>query len=177
MVELLFARTTDGDRLTRRIRGLARLGANNLRQTNLSRAVAIRTMLDFADLTDATLTDADFGWATIRNATIVGAVSRGTGFHGANLTGTRFDDATVYGISAWDVEIDDETSQKRLKVSPRDQPDDLEVAQFLYLLLNRQKLRNVLNAAFAAVDAFSRQDATGSLRQARRAGTRRDRAP
>jgi hypothetical protein len=59
--------------------------------------------------------------------------------------------AKVYGASVWDVETNDETKQTGLIITPADEPaiimvDDLEVAQFIYLLLNRDKIRNVINA-------------------------------
>jgi hypothetical protein len=57
--------------------------------------------------------------------------------------------AKVYGASVWDIETDDETKQTGLIITPDDQPaimvDDLEVAQFIYLLLNREKIRKVIN--------------------------------
>ena len=44
---------------------------------------------------------------------------------------------------------DEETKQTGLIITPDDQSaimvDDLEVAQFIYLLLNREKIRNVIN--------------------------------
>ncbi len=56
---------------------------------------------------------------------------------------------SIYGISVWDVQLEG-VKQDNLLITPPGEPtitvDDLEVAQFIYLLLNHKKLRNVLNA-------------------------------
>jgi hypothetical protein len=61
----------------------------------------------------------------------------------ANLDGTR-----VYGISAWDLQTDG-AQQNGLVITPQGQAmlsvDDIEVAQFVYLLINNQKIRNVID--------------------------------
>src|SRR6202040_825971 len=61
-----------------------------------------------------------------------------------DLTGCR-----IYGISAWNVLLED-TVQENLIITREDEPDiaadNLEVAQFIYLLLNHKKLRDVFNA-------------------------------
>ena len=59
--------------------------------------------------------------------------------------------AKIYGASVWDVETDDESKQTGLIITPDEDDqsaimvDDLEVAQFIYLLVNRKKIRNVIN--------------------------------
>jgi hypothetical protein len=66
-----------------------------------------------------------------------------TNLAGANLTGCR-----IYGISAWDLKLK-EAKQKSLIITQPAQPeitvDDLEVAQFIYLLLHNEKIRNVID--------------------------------
>lgn len=67
----------------------------------------------------------------------------GTDFTKANLERTR-----IYGISAWDIKKDG-LIQKDLIITPEGEPeitvDDLEVAQFIYLMLNNQNIRNVID--------------------------------
>lgn len=62
----------------------------------------------------------------------------------AVLTGSR-----VYGISAWDVKLSEGTKQQDLVVTRPDEPeittDDLELAQFLYLLLHNDELKRVID--------------------------------
>jgi hypothetical protein len=61
-----------------------------------------------------------------------------------DLTGCR-----IYGISAWGLKISDETKQLNLVITTDGEPeitaDNIEVAQFLYLLLHNEKLRSVID--------------------------------
>jgi hypothetical protein len=63
---------------------------------------------------------------------------------GANLTGCR-----VYGVSAWGLKLDGATQQTNLVITSEGEPeitvDDIEVAQFVYLLLHNEKIRNVID--------------------------------
>jgi hypothetical protein len=62
---------------------------------------------------------------------------------GADLTGCK-----VYGVSAWGL-ILDKAKQQNLIITPPKQPeitvDNLEVAQFVYLMLHNEKLRDVID--------------------------------
>lgn len=73
-----------------------------------------------------------------------------TNLANAVLTGYR-----VYGISAWDVKVSKETKQQDLVVTPLGKPevttDDLEVAQFIYLLLSNEKLQRVIDTITSKV--------------------------
>ena len=55
----------------------------------------------------------------------------------------------MYGASVWDVDLTD-AKQRDLVITQKDEPDitvdNLEVAQFVYLLLNNEKLRDVIDA-------------------------------
>ena len=66
------------------------------------------------------------------------------------MVGTNLSHCQVYGISVWDIISDERTCQDSLVITKAGEPqvlvDDLEIAQFIHLLLNHQKLRNVLNA-------------------------------
>jgi uncharacterized protein YjbI with pentapeptide repeats len=131
----------------------ANLQVASLIQANLIQANLIQANLNGADLTDAdlihakllgaNLSYADLSGAELISANLTGAVLVGTKFMNANLSGCH-----VYGVSVWDVHLD-EAVQTDLVVTPdgtlRITVDDLEIAQFIYLLLNNQKIRNVLN--------------------------------
>jgi hypothetical protein len=64
-------------------------------------------------------------------------------------------DCRIYGISAWDVRLSEETKQQGLIITPFGEPavtvDDLEVAQFVYLLIHNQKIRRVINTITSKV--------------------------
>ncbi len=93
--------------------------------------------LTFANLTNANLTDSQ-----IRSADLSGSILVGTNLSRANLTG-----ATIHGIAAWDLILDG-TVQDALRITKRGDPlisvDNIEVAQFVYLLLSSPKVRQVI---------------------------------
>jgi len=107
----------------------AKLPEANLSGTNLSRA----------KLREANLSEADLSEANLLLSTLVK-----TTLKGATLTGCR-----IHRISVWGTNLEG-AKQWNLNVSYENEPavmvDNLEVAQFVYLLLNHRKLRNVLNA-------------------------------
>jgi uncharacterized protein YjbI with pentapeptide repeats len=117
----------------------ADLRGAELREADLSRADLRRASLSFANLTGADLRNTDLREADLSGVTLVDT----------NLAATFLTDCRIYGISVWNVQLEG-AKQDNLVITPYDEPiitvDDLEVAQFIYLLLNHQKLRNVLNA-------------------------------
>ena len=65
----------------------------------------------------------------------------------ARATFTR---CRVYGIAAWDLDLSDVKDQSNLRITRDDEPDritvdNLEVAQFVYLLLHNEKIRDVIH--------------------------------
>ncbi len=112
----------------------------NLYETNLGGANLSGANLGEADVRGANLSRANLGGANLSGADLGGAL-----LIQANLA--KATAARVYGVSAWDVNLED-AIQTSLVITPKDQPeitvDDLEVAQFIYLLLNRRKLRDVI---------------------------------
>ena len=128
----------------------AELWNASLQSTNLTAAIlerveasgihAMGANLTFARLLDADLSDADLSDANLSYATLVR-----TNLEGATLTGCN-----VYGISVWDVNLDN-AQQSRLVIVGHGNElpvmvDDIEVAQFVHLLLNHRKLRKAIDA-------------------------------
>jgi uncharacterized protein YjbI with pentapeptide repeats len=130
-----------------------------MRGTNLYGAAFYNTNLLKDDLRGANVEGAEFSGANISGANLSGLDFRGvrlekcilvgTNLHSANLAGCN-----VYGISAWDVNLEG-TVQRDLVITPWDEPvisvDNLEVAQFIYLLLNNQKIRHVIDTITSKV--------------------------
>ena len=85
------------------------------------------------NLTGANLTEAD----------LTAAILVGTKFEEANLTGCR-----IYGVAAWNVNLFG-AQQSDLVITQSDEPvitvDNLEIAQFIYLLLHNEKIREVID--------------------------------
>jgi uncharacterized protein YjbI with pentapeptide repeats len=119
--------------------GMAGLPEADLRGADLREANLNLAALDGANLSGADLSKADLRGADLGSATLVG-----TNLSGADLTSCR-----IYGVSAWGVKLEG-AKQENLIITPEGEPeimvDDLEVAQFIYLLLNREKIRNVINS-------------------------------
>src|SRR6266702_2943692 len=124
--------------LTRANLSRARLSFAHLSVANLSNANLSFANLSFANLSEANLSGADLSFANLSRATLVR-----TNLAQANLT-----DCQIYGISAWDIQLK-EAKQNNLVITPEVQPtitvDNLEVAQFIYLLLNNPKIRDVID--------------------------------
>lgn len=110
----------------------------DLREAHFRKANLNNTGFFQANLTEADFTGADLTGANLNQATLVG-----TNFKGANLTG-----CAVYGISAWDIRLEG-AIQSNLVINRFGksvlQVDNLEVAQFVYLLLNNERIRHVID--------------------------------
>jgi len=140
----------------------------DLTETNLDKAHAmgakfVRAQLNRTDLSGSDFTYADFRGASLINANLEGANLNKADLTGADLTGANLQNAIlvetclentiltnckVYGISAWALKGTPK-EQFNLKIIPEGETnltvDDLQIAQFIYLLLNREKVRNVIN--------------------------------
>jgi hypothetical protein len=125
----------------------ARLSGQDLRSVNFSDANLRRADLRGADLSQSYLRRAD-----LRRANLSGGTLREADFTSAilietDLQGAVLDGCYVYGVSAWNVKLDG-AKQQNLIVGKIHEPvltvDDLEVAQFIYLLLNNRKIRDVI---------------------------------
>src|SRR5262249_35601255 len=60
-----------------------------------------------------------------------------------------------YGVSVWSLKLDDKTKQQNLVITPYAEAaitvDNIEVAQFIYLLLHNQKVRGVIDTITSKV--------------------------
>jgi uncharacterized protein YjbI with pentapeptide repeats len=112
---------------------MAYLGGSNLSGANLFGTNLVEANLYKADLKRANLTNTDLSVARLIE----------TNFEGATLTNCR-----VYGISAWGVKLKDAV-QTDLIVTPFGEPkitvDNLELAQFIYMLLYNEKIRDIID--------------------------------
>jgi uncharacterized protein YjbI with pentapeptide repeats len=122
----------------------ANLFSSMLQYADLTKADCREAMFRCADLGAADLTRANFSSADLREAHLLGTRLVKTNFENADLTGS-----SVWGVSAWDLKLDG-AKQSGLVITPKDAfssltVDDLEVAQFLYLLVRNEKLRNVID--------------------------------
>jgi hypothetical protein len=136
----------------------APLARENLRGANLYQTDLREANLARADLVEAELSSADLFQADLRGANLLGADLSRANLSRADLTAVRLVETDlneanlagcqVYGISAWDVHLAG-AQQSDLIITPSGEPvitvDNLEVAQFIYLLLHNEKIREVID--------------------------------
>jgi uncharacterized protein YjbI with pentapeptide repeats len=122
----------------------ANLSGSQLRDANFAGADLRR-----ADLSRTRLTHTNFKTANLAEADLTEALLIDTNMEQADLTG-----CSVFGISAWNVWLEG-ADQSNLVITrwhePPIQVDDLEVAQFIYLLLNNEKIRKVIDTITSKV--------------------------
>ena len=141
----------------------ANLGAAALSGANLLRANLTGANLTGANLTGAKLDAADLCEANLTRANLTGASLFGADLYKADLSGADLRSATlvsanlccadltgcrIHGVSAWDLRLEG-AKQQNLVITRADEPeitvDNIEVAQFIYLMLNNQKVRDVID--------------------------------
>jgi len=143
----------------------ANLRGANLSKANLGGANFRGADLYVADLRGADLSESNLSEVNLRRANLSVANLRGANLSGANLRQATFvktilekanlTDCYIYGISAWDIKLNEETIQLDLVITPESTPkitvDNIEVAQFIYLLLNNKRIRHVIDTITSKV--------------------------
>jgi uncharacterized protein YjbI with pentapeptide repeats len=143
--------------------GGAKLGGANLKQANLRGADLSKADLRVANLAEADLSRAnlrganlsmaalhlaklirtDLSGAKLIEAKLYGATLLQAELSGADLTGCR-----IFGTSAWGLKLE-RTKQQNLVITHANEPeitvDDIEVAQFIYMMLHNEKIRDVID--------------------------------
>jgi len=89
------------------------------------------------------ISEANLRGANLSGANLIKVALVETDLTDADLTGCR-----VYGISAWRLKLE-KTKQRNLIITGVDEPaitvDNIEVAQFVYLMLHNEKVRDVID--------------------------------
>ena len=152
--DLSYADLSDADLCGANL-SMADLYGADLRAADLSGAYLSEADLSYADLSYANLKWADLSKANLseanmKNTQLNYSILIKTNLEKANLTG-----CSIYGISAWDLQLGDAT-QNNLIISdtsngPKITVDNIEVAQFIYLLLNNEKIRDIITTITSKV--------------------------
>lgn len=120
-----------------------RLDQANFNGLNLSGVDFRGAILRKASFVGADLLDASFRQTDMSGADLSSTRMIGTNFEQARLTGCR-----VHGVSAWGLKLEG-ADQSDLVITNEDEPvitiDSIEVAQFVYLLLSNERIRNVID--------------------------------
>lgn len=127
----------------------ARLRGATLYRANLCEARLTRADLRGANLIEADLRVANLIEADLTDATLTGADLTAASLVRANLTNTDLTGCRVWGVSAWDLVVNEKTKQQNLVITAPGETevtaDKLEVAQFVHLLLRNPKIRDVID--------------------------------
>lgn len=118
--------------------------ANNLRvQPDLTRIDLSNKDLSGIDFRGVGLFKANLSGCNLSNANLRQAIAIKTDFRNADLSS-----AHIYGISAWDNQIDGAT-QKDLVITEPSEPiitvDNIQIAQFIHLLINNKNIRDAID--------------------------------
>jgi uncharacterized protein YjbI with pentapeptide repeats len=125
----------------------------NLKQADLSGGKFEHVEFVDSDMSGAALEGANFERATFLRTTLTGARMAVANLMTASFVGTDLRSADLrgcrtYGLSAWDVQLEG-AEQGGLIITPDNTAaitvDHLEVAQFVYLILNNATLRDVID--------------------------------
>jgi len=126
----------------------ADLSGANLSNVTLTRANLTVANLAGASLCDAYLEDANLLKTNLTGADLTGADLTHARFIGTEIGQARFSRCRIYGVSAWDVGGIPDT-QDSLIITPKGVPevttDNLKVAQFIYMILNNDEIRDVID--------------------------------
>jgi hypothetical protein len=131
----------------------ARLEKKDLRGFDLSFADLHRATLWHSDLSGANLEGADLSsvnlnFANLSGANLRGAILRFSRLAEADVSESLFSGSFVYASSIWNLKGQPK-EQVGIVITPKSEPeitvDNLEVAQFIYLLLNNPKVRQVID--------------------------------
>jgi len=121
----------------------ANLNKVDLSGANLNKVDLSGANLSGVDLRRANLDEVDLSGANLSGGNFMHAILIGTNCEKANFTNCK-----IYGISAWNVKMHG-AIQSDLIITQDNEPiitvDNLEVAQFIYLLIHNEKIREVID--------------------------------
>jgi hypothetical protein len=139
------------------------LSGANLSGAKLYNIDLSRANLEWTDLSSADLGDADLIGATFKDTNLSMAKLHRTNLSDialdsvdltrailveTDLTGAKLTNCWLYGTAIWDVELEG-AQQSDLIITHPSEPtitvENLEVAQFIYLLLNNKKIRDAID--------------------------------
>lgn len=134
----------------------AQMRGADLSGANLSGSEVVFAILSRANLSGATLRDADLRGTSLRRATLhgadlTGAILRHTSLAETDLEGAILNGAEVFGAGIWGLK-GTPAAQSGLIIAATDEcpaitVDDLDTAQFLFVLMDNPKIAHVIDTA------------------------------
>jgi uncharacterized protein YjbI with pentapeptide repeats len=133
---------------------LAEASGANFRKAALDGSTIISATLRNSIMEEASFADAIIRNTDFSNALLGDANLEGASFVECNLSGARLDGCRVFGTSVWKCQFL-KSSQKDLVVTPKEEPavtvDSLKLAQFIYLILSNEEVREVIDTITSKV--------------------------
>lgn len=160
-------------------KGVVKRAHDNLKIPHLPEPLYKAANLTFADFSNSTISNSTFNGCMLSEANFSNSTITNCGFYlafcyKANFYSTEFkycyldySDLTesifietiflkcnlsgsrIYGVSVWDIEIDELTLQNNLLINSKDDSvitvDNIEIGHFIYLLLNNKKIRDIID--------------------------------
>ena len=124
------------------------LNDTNLQESDIEGAVLAKAHGHKADFNKANLSVTNFNAADFQEAIFSGSKLTSASFVNTNLSKADLTGCFVFGVSAWGVKLDD-AKQANLVITQAGEPkitvDNLEVAQFIYLIINNKKIQKVID--------------------------------
>lgn len=126
---------------------------------NLKNSMLYNSIFDTCTIQKTDLTRTLFTSGKLINSDVTETQIRSVDFRNTQLTSNTFNrcdlsNSKIFGVSAWKLNLID-TIQEDLQISDSNEPkitiDNIEVAQFIYLLINNEKLRHVISTITSKV--------------------------
>lgn len=121
----------------------------NMRVSKIGSAIFNNCIFDSSDLSYCSAEDTSF-----EGSNFIDTALEHVSFVSNNFSDTKLIGCSVYGISSWDLKLDNST-QKNLIITKENQPtitvDNIELAQFIYLMINNKNLRNIIDTITSKV--------------------------
>lgn len=124
------------------------------------RNVSMRvTAIGSATFHNCIFEDADLSYCSAEDTSFEGSEFVDTKLEHINFVtndfkNTKLMNCSVYGISSWDLDLEN-SEQRNLIITKEDQPvitvDNIELAQFIYLMINNSRLRNIIDTITSKV--------------------------
>src|SRR5262249_15477149 len=133
----------------------ADLSAANLSGADISETHLRQSDLSAADYSGANLTEANLSFAKLYKANLTDAWLQRATLVDTDLTDADLTGCRIHGVSAWGLKLEGTKQHNLIINSGSGEPwvaiDDIEVAQFVYLMLNNQKVRHVIDTITSKV--------------------------
>lgn len=147
LAEMQFARLESALLINADMWGV-KLAQAKMHKAQLARASVWEADLRGAQMTHMNLWRTSFVKSNLQEVDLSGSDMRLASFSEVDLTGATITGCYVYGTSAWNLELD-HTTQRNLVISDSLDGgitvDNLEVAQFIYMLTNNKKIRALID--------------------------------